>query len=426
MNNVSIIGMSCVTSSADNYHELWDLLKNGRNTVGDFPSSRLLEMKDIDEQITAIEMEKGSYLSSVFNFDPKIFSISDEEAKYIDPQDRLLMKCTENALYDAGYNPNELKGENVGIFIGHSRNNYAELFDNTNPFEFVNSLESSSAARLAYTYDFRGEALCVDSACSSGSSALIHAFRALNNGEIDYAIVGASNLNLLPTKQGAQSNITSIEVSSSSASTKTFDNSADGFVAGEGCVVFFLRRSNDTDIQAHAVIKGGAINSNGRTSNGIASPSSELQAEVIKKAISVAKIKPSMLSYIETHGTGTKIGDPIEIYGISKALKELGVPMQTVGVGSVKSNLGHTGSVAGLLGVMKVVLMLKYQKLVPSINISEPNNLINFANSSVYLCTEYQDWLSSPNYAGVSSFGLTGINTQLILSNENKGENDEE
>ncbi|WP_028517513.1 condensation domain-containing protein [Ruminococcus flavefaciens] len=412
--DIAIIGMSCRLPKADNYRKLWGMLEKGISTFGELPESRKKEIEKISDADFPFEYDKGAFLDSIFSFEPELFSISKEEAKYLDPQQRLLIEMTEDAILDSGYNPDELSGKNVGVYIGNTSNIYKQLYNSDDPHEFINGLDASNAARIAYTYNFTGPAFCLDTACSSSVVALNQAINDIRLGKTDEAIVGAASIILLPIKNEA---VVTDEIMSDKLETRAFSDDADGFVNGEGGVVLYIKSYNkaieDND-NIHAVIKGIAVNSNGHRSNGIASPSPNAQAEVIKQAIKDADVDPTMISYVEAHGTATKIGDPIELKGIDSAFSEYNIPRQVIGIGSVKSNFGHTGAVAGLLNVIKVVLMMEHRKTVPSLNFNYPNRYFEFEKSCLYVCTKKADW-NGKLIAGVSSFGLTGTNCHVIV-----------
>ncbi|MCK4257327.1 MAG: SDR family NAD(P)-dependent oxidoreductase [Halanaerobiales bacterium] len=414
--DIAIIGMAGRFPEADDLEEFWDNLKNGKDSIRDLPASRIEELKNILGDIPEVNYARSGYLDRISYFEPEIFSISREESKFIDPQQRLLLELVEEAILDAGYNPVNLDGKNIGVFVSQNENQYTKNFSALSPMAFQNSNHSVGAGRVAYTYNFTGPAITIGTACSSGLVALNNAKHSLKFGESELAVVGGVKLGLLP---GDESSIGSTPILSMTQKVKTFDKDADGTVGGEGGGALLLKPLHkalkDGD-NIHAIIKGSAINSDGNRSNGMSSPSEEGQEEVILQAIENAEIDPLSISYIETHGTGTKIGDPIEVAGISQALDKLGYPKHSVALSAVKTNIGHLDGAAGLAGVIKTVLALKNKKLLPSINFKAPNPLIDFLNSPVYVNDNFADWHTSTiRRAGVTSLGITGTNSHIIL-----------
>lgn len=416
--SAAIIGMSCNIANIGGYEELWEKLVSGEDIIRDFPESRKSELKSVLGGNLKYSFVPGAYMDRITYFEPEYFSISSEESRYIDPQQRILLELVEGAFQDAGYNVETLDDRNVGVYIGNSTNQYKMLFSGSNPLELVNSLEGVNAARVAYTFDLHGPTYTLDTACSSTLVALNQAVRDLSCDCVKNAIVGGVQLSILPNKSNDNAESLSSVVNSKTCATKAFDRFADGFMSGEGGVVLLLKNLEDAikdKDNIYAIIRGCAINSNGRRSNGIAAPSDLAQTAVIKEAIGVAGIDAQSISFIETHGTGTVMGDPIELSGISDAFSSYGVLPQTIGIGSVKTNIGHTGSVSGLAGVVKVILMMKHKQLIPTLHFDEPNYFCDIEKSPVYINVDNCYWDAEIRRAGVSSFGLTGTNAHAIL-----------
>ena len=420
---IAVIGMSLKTSQINNYDEFWNALKDGKDLIRNFPKSRIKELKNIINFDESKSFVKGGYIDNVTYFEPEFFQISVEESKHIDPQQRIFLELIEEAFEDAGINVDTLEDRNVGVYVGNSSNQYKNLFSEGNSLEFVNGLDGVNAARAAYTFDLQGPVFNLDTACSSTLVALNLAVEAIRNGTINQAVVGAVQLNLFP--QEIDADITN-SVMSEESRTKAFNRDSDGFVQGEGGVVLILKdyeKAVKDRNHIHAIIKGSAVNNNGRRANGIAAPSEKAQAEVIRAAIKDAGVSPETISYIEAHGTATKIGDPIEISAITSVMKDFDIPYQSIGIGSVKTNIGHTGSVSGLFNLVKVILMMKNRHIVPSLFFTEPNYYIGFEKSPVYVATENCSWNEKIRRAGVSSLGLTGTNAHVIVEEfENKRE----
>lgn len=427
--DIAVIGMSCKVAECESYQEFWTKLTEGKDFIREFPESRKDEIKDLLHDVEGNSYYKSSFLNSILGFEPEIFSISEEESICMDPQHRILLELVESAFEDAGYNTQALEDKNIGVYIASTDNHYGQYMDVDSPAAFVNQLNAVSSARVAYTFDLQGPAVALDTACSSGNVAMHQAIKDILSGDVSAAIIGGVCVALFPSKQ-EESDLDD-RISSKHDQTRAFDKYADGFVKGEGGVVFLLKRldsaKRDHD-HIHAIIKGSAINNNGRRANGIAAPSSEAQADVIQKAIANANVSKDSISYIETHGTSTAIGDPLEVEGIRQAF--LGEQYQSIGIGSVKSNIGHTGNVAGLFNVLKVVLMLEHKELVESLHFSCPNDLIAFEQTPVYVSTEHTFWEEeAPRRAGVTSLGMTGTNSHMILEeyiDESKGKSQEQ
>lgn len=418
-NKIAIIGMACEVGTCKNYNEFWKALKKGESLICDFPDSRREEITRIFGENINLNPIQSSFIDQVLVFEPEIFSISEDESRYIDPQQRLLLKLTEHAFEDAGYDASRLSDRNIGVYTVNSRNVYGDVIKSDSPLQKVNGLEGVNAARIAYTFHLTGPVVNLDTACSSGCTAVHYACRDILMGDITTAVIAGAVLNLFPMKN--EDDRLDENVRTHTVKTRAFDNDADGFVPGEGGVVLLLKDYQqalcDHD-HIHALIVGSAVNSNGRRSNGIAAPSDLAQAEVIKKAVRNSGVEPESISYIETHGTATKVGDPIEISGIEAAFQGTHVPYQSIGIGSVKTNIGHTGNAAGLFGILKTALMLEQKEYVESLYFEFPNPHIRFEKTPVYVCTENRAWDTDgvfPRRAGVSSLGMTGTNGHIIL-----------
>ncbi|MDT3425818.1 amino acid adenylation domain-containing protein [Paenibacillus forsythiae] len=414
--DIAIIGMSGVFPGADDLEEFWSNLVSGTDHIGEFPAARKDELINVIPDVRDRDFMKSGYLGQVAQFEPELFSISHEECRFIDPQQRLLIELVEEAILNAGYDPVQLAEHHVGLYFSSNLNSYTDKIATDSAMKFLNGIPSMSAGRIAYIYNFHGPALTFDAACSSSLVAFHYAIQSLRAEEADIAITGGTSLTILPEEK---KDIHKQSVLSQEQKVRAFDKKADGTVAGEGggiVILKLLKKALYDGDTIHAIVKGSAVNSNGSRSNGVAAPSERGQAEVIKKSIKNARIDPLSLSYIETHGTGTKIGDPIEIAAVTKALDELGYRRQYVAVGSVKSNIGHLDSAAGIASLLKAVLSLKYKQIPASINFEAPNPLIDFENSPVYVNDVLADWSADKvRRAGVTSLGLIGTNCFAIL-----------
>lgn len=413
--DIAIIGMAGRFPEADSLDMFWENLAMGRDSVRPFPEERVEELKEIAGAIPQVNFIHEGYLNQIFQFEPEIFGINHEESRYMDPQQRILLELVEEAIADAGYTPDQLNRWEVGIFVTEGENMYTRNFRGSF-MSFVNGLTSVSAGRIAYTYNFTGPAYIIGSACSSTLVALHTACESLRSGECECAVSGGVRLDLFPSDQ---SQISELPILSPDQKARAFDKAANGTVVGEGGAVLILKplkKAMEAGDPIHAIIKGGAINSDGNRSSSLNAPSEEGQADVILKAVRQAGIDPVSISYLETHGTGTKIGDPIEIAGLTTALRQLGYPYQSVPIGSLKTNIGHLDTAAGIASVVKTVLALKRRQIPPSLHFTEPNPFIDFEKSPVYVNTRLSQWESDTvRRAGITSLGLIGTNAHVIL-----------
>ncbi|HEX2926726.1 MAG TPA: amino acid adenylation domain-containing protein [Ruminiclostridium sp.] len=414
--DIAVIGMAGRFPEAENLQEFWENLANSRDSVKEFPENRRKELEDILGVRPQTDFIRLGYLERITYFEPEIFSLSEEESRYMDPQQRLLLELTEEAFLDAGYNPEDFYGKNAGVFVTCNQNQYTHQLSNFCPISLLNGLPSSAAGRISYTYNLLGPSILIDSACSSALVAIHSACQSLRSGESDMAVAGGVNITLFPIDKES---IPLATIYSPDQKAKAFDKEANGTIMGEGGGIIILKRLDkalsDGD-PIHAVIKGSAVNSDGRRSNGMAAPSQEGQTEVILKAMENADIDPQSISYLEAHGTGTNIGDPIEVSAIGQAYGKLGYSKKSVPMGSVKTNIGHLDYAAGIASLIKTILMLKNKTIPASIHFNQPNPLIDFENSPVYVNSKPADWKSeTPRRAGITSLGMVGTNSHIIL-----------
>ncbi|HEX3044250.1 MAG TPA: SDR family NAD(P)-dependent oxidoreductase [Bacillota bacterium] len=417
-NEVAIIGLACRFPGADNKKEFWHILEEEIRCIGKFPLSR---RRDTDQFLTGLGLDgetsykQGGYLTRIDEFDAAFFRIPPKEAETMEPAQRIFLETAWEAIEDAGLAGNKIYGSRTGIYIGKDTSggsDYGKLIIENNPLAMTGINTSIMASRLAYIFNLKGPCPVIDTACSSSMVALHMAYRAVVDGEVDMAIAGGVAISNLPL---AGSDM----ISSSTGELHAFDKKADGTVWGEGVGVVLLKPLEQAlrdKNHIYAVIKGSAINNDG-ASNGLTAPSAEAQADVIEQAIKRAKIDPETISYIEAHGTGTKLGDPIEIQGIHLAYRQFTSKKQFCGIGTVKTYIGHLVGASGLAGLIKMALALKYKKLPASLNFTQPNPFINFPDSPVYLNDRLIDWNSegTPRRCGVNSFGFSGTNCHVIL-----------
>ncbi|CAM2011292.1 SDR family NAD(P)-dependent oxidoreductase [Acanthopleuribacter pedis] len=416
---IAIIGMSGRYPGAADLDQYWQNLTEGVDSVVEIPRSRWNAADYYDANPGApgkINCKWLGLLDDVACFDPLFFMISPAEAEGIDPQHRLFLEEAWRAFEDAGLNRDTLSNTRCGVYLGIMSNEYAYLVSK-NPDEVSVSGNSFAiaAARIAYYLNLKGPAIPIDTACSSSLVAAHLACQALNNREIDTALVGGVSLYLGPEPYLG---LCASGMLSADGRCKTFDNRADGFVPGEGVGAVVLKRLADAEADGdriEAVIIGSGINQDGKT-NGITAPSSTSQAALEREVYRRNGIAADSIGYVETHGTGTKLGDPIEIEALTTVFREHGATGPCA-VGSVKSNLGHTSAAAGVASLHKVVHCLQQRTLVPSLHFREANSHLNLARSPFYVNTETKSWEQgkNPRRAAVSSFGFSGTNAHLVV-----------
>lgn len=409
---IAIIGMSCRFPGADNIEEFWRLLKDGNDAITTIPSDR--------ENFVDSEPIFGGYLRDIDLFDADFFSISPKEAKVVDPQHRLLLEQSYQAFMSAGIRPSDLAGSSTGVFIGISQNDYSRICINSedqgNPYLGIGNAMSIAANRLSYFYDLKGPSLAIDTACSSSLVAVHQAVNSIRKGESSIAIVGGVNLNLTADLQQALVNANML---SPDSRCKVFDVAANGYVRGEGCGIVLLKplsKALEDKDNVYALIKGSAIEQDGR-SNGLSAPNGLAQQKVIKKAMADANILPDDICFIETHGTGTKLGDPIEIEAIS-AIYAMSSGGKKLLAGALKANIGHLEAAAGIAGLIKGVLCIKNKTVPKQLHFSTPNPHINWEKSGIEIPTALTPLVSEKGgaiHVGISSFGFGGMNAHVIL-----------
>lgn len=409
---IAIIGMSCNFPGAEDIQSFWRLLSNSEDSISEPPLCRT--------KLNSKIIQPAGYLKNIEKFDADFFGISPKEAKVMDPQQRILLQESYNALISAGINLPELAGSNTGVFIGISQNDYSRICikstENDSPYLGTGSAMSIAANRLSYFYDLKGPSIALDTACSSSLVAVHQAVNSIRRGESDLAIVGGVNLNLTTD---IYHSLAKANMLASDNRCKVFDSSADGYVRSEGCGFVILKplsKALDNKDCIQALIKGSAIEQDGR-SNGLSAPNRLAQQNVIRKALSDAQLLPGDLSFIETHGTGTKLGDPIEVEAISEVYGKSGNKQKLL-IGAVKANIGHLESAAGIAGLIKTVLCLQNRALPKQLHFNTPNPHIKWDHINIEVpkkLTALPAIEDKPLRAGVSSFGFGGMNAHLIL-----------
>ncbi|MBV8416370.1 MAG: acyltransferase domain-containing protein, partial [Verrucomicrobia bacterium] len=415
---IAIVGMACRFPGSPNLGAYWELLKSGVSAVGSMPLNRpgaKAFYTRVNEPGLG-QIVQGGFLDVIDQFDADFFGITRQEAECLDPQQRLLLEVSWEALEDAGFVRDDLAGSRTGVFVGTSTNDYGWLSSGY-PHEYggTGNALSIAANRLSYFYDWRGPSMAVDTACSSSLTATHLACRNLQNGECDLALAGGVNLILTPHWSVCFARAGML---APDGRCKTFDARADGYVRGEGCGLIILQRLQDAvreDRRVLAVIRGSAINQDGQ-SNGLTAPNGIAQRAVISRALANGGISPSTVSYIEAHGTGTQLGDPIELQALQEILLSEPDRNQGCWIGSVKTNIGHLEAAAGIAGLIKVVLALVHRAIPPHIEFSELNPKVLANELFPLIPRKLTDWKSSvPRIAAVSSFGFGGANAHLLL-----------
>ncbi len=423
-NDIAIIGMAGRYPKSKNLNELWENLIQGKDCIESITESRLAQR--LKTKFT--EKYRGGFIDDVDKFDSLFFNISPREAEILDPQERLFLEVAWETIEDAGYYPEILSRENetrnIGVFVGAVWALYQMVGleeklagNNVSPNSFLWSI----ANRVSYWMNFSGPSLTIDTACSSSLTAIYLACESIIKGECYAAIAGGVNLDLHQSKFEIDKFSGAL---SKDGLCRTFGKGANGYVAGEGVGALFLKRLDhalkDGD-NIHGVIKSAVVNHGGRTS-GYTVPNPHAQSKLIKTALERANIDARSIGYIEAHGTGTELGDPIEISGLTNAFGDYGVDKQCCPIGSVKTNIGHLEAAAGVVAVQKVLLQMRNRQLVPSLHSAELNEFIDFKNSPFYVEQNVEEWKSKeidgiryPLRAGVSSFGAGGSNAHILI-----------
>jgi amino acid adenylation domain-containing protein len=422
--DIAIIGMSGRFPGAATIDEFWQNIRDGVESISFFSDEELIASCTEAATLKQPNYVKASgVLSDIELFDANFFDISPREAQITDPQHRLFLECAWESLESAGY---ALQAGNqiIGVYAGVSMNTYLvnNLYSNSDALEDSYSLligndKDFLPTRVSYKLNLRGPSITVQTACSTSLVAVHLACQSLLNGECDMALAGGVSISL-PQKTGYwyQEGM----INSPDGHCRAFDANAKGTVGGNGVGVVVLKRLEqalaDGD-PVHAVIKGSAVNNDGFLKVGYTAPSVEGQTAVISEAQAIAGIDTETISYIEAHGTGTELGDPIEITALTKAFRASTEKKGFCAIGSLKTNIGHTDAAAGVAGLIKTVLALKHQLLPPSLHFEQPNPQIDFANSPFYVNRTLSEWKSNgiPRRAGVSSFGIGGTNAHVIL-----------
>ena len=419
---IAIIGMSGRYPQAPDLDQYWRNLEEGRNAITEVPASRWNVARYFDPDRTKKDRTYSKWLGAledVDRFDPLFFRISPNEAGQIDPQHRLFLQESYRAFEDAGYSTATLSNTKCGVYLGISTNEYMTLLSRAGVVSapVTGNSYAIAAARIAYYLNLKGPAISVDTACSSSLVAVHLACQAILSGEIDIALAGGVSLWLTPDSYVAMSKA---GMFSPDGQCKTFDDSANGIVNGEGVGAVVLKRLSDAEADGdviHGVILGSGINQDGRT-NGITAPSVNSQIELERSIYTKYGIAPETIGCVEAHGTGTKLGDPIELEALAAVFQERTSRRNFCALGSVKSNIGHTTAAAGVAGLHKVLLSMRHRTLVPTLHVTKESSRFDFANSPFYISRETKAWeveRGALRRAAVSSFGFSGTNAHLVV-----------
>ncbi|WP_372349322.1 beta-ketoacyl synthase N-terminal-like domain-containing protein [Streptomyces sp. KL116D] len=410
--DIAVVGVSARLPGAANAAEFWDNLFEGLDCTSTVPPERF-RTRVADGPDAVAYTERGAFIDDIDAFDHTFFSITPREAARMDPQERLVLEQTYLAILDSGHSRAQLAGSDTGVFVGVMNGGYAWHTTTEPGAEPPTSTFWSMANRASYHFDWHGPSMAVDTACSASLTALHLACQSLRTGECDRAVVNGVNLITHPRQYQL---LCGLEMLSRTGECRPFGAGADGFVDGEGVISLVLRPAEDAlrdGDRVYALISGSAVNAGGRA-NGYTAPNPEAQYSLVTKALAAAGTAPEEVGYVEAHGTGTALGDPIELRALTKAYAAAGT--QRIRLGSVKSNIGHLESAAGLSGVLKAVLQMRHGSLVPSLHAERTNPHLDFDDTPFKLSTQRERWPADlPLVSAVSSFGAGGANAHVVL-----------
>lgn len=443
---VAVIGMNFSFPQASDQEQFWKLLEQQQDAVTEIPPDRWEWKKyycENNQEVNKTNSKWGGFIDEVDCFDAKFFKISPKEAELMDPQHRLYIQAVWKAVEDSGYKMSKLSEKKVGVFSGMQFTDYQQLLSaSLDKIEAQSSIGNAPALlsnRVSFLFDFKGPSVSIDTACSSSLVALHHAVKSIQDGESEIAIAGGVSLMLDPnTYVGAGV----MGVFSPDGCCKTFDESANGYVKGEGVCALVLKPLEQARLDGdsmYGVILGSAQNHGGRA-NSLTAPNSDAQAGLLIEAYQTSGVDPHFVTMMETHGTGTKLGDPVEVDGLKEAFKHLyeawghkDFDQKRIGLTALKSNIGHLEPASGISGVVKVLLSMKYKKMPGVVHFTKQNPYLKLEGSPFYILEHTTEWKrptddckrEHPRYAGVSSFGFGGCNAHVVLREyeafENRG-----
>lgn len=431
---LAIVGIHCRMPKAGNLDQFWANLAQGKDCVEEVPDSRWNWEQIYGRDGNTTYANEGGFLEDIDQFDAGFFRLSPREAELMDPKQRLLLQGVWHTLEDAGYRPSELKGSDVGVFIGSTGDEYANLLiqarHKVDSFTLTGTGRAFISNRVSYFFDWSGPSEVIDTTCSSSLVALHSAQRAINNGDCSAAIVGGISLLMDPYPQIS---LSKVNVLADDCRCKTFDSRANGYVRSEGLGLVMVKpyaKAIEDNDHIYAVIRGSAVNHGGHSS-ALTAPNSRAQSALIQKAFRDYQVELDGLGYCEAHGTGTQLGDPIEIEGLKNAIAGIAgeqgltaLPPQSISVGSAKTSIGHCEAAAGIAGLLKVVMCLRNQSIPPVVHLNTVNDKIKLEGSPLYLSRTNQPWgvtstQSAARKATVSAFGFGGVNAHVIAQEFN-------
>jgi microcystin synthetase protein McyG len=416
---IAIVGIGCRFPGVEGPEGLWNLLLEGKETVGKIPETRRKHFSELVNGDEEIFFSCGGFFQSVGQFDAEFFNISPKEAESLDPQQRLLAEVSYEAFENAGLTMEKVAGSATGVYVGLWTGDYESYLSKINAVDLYMTTGTgryAAAGRLSYLFDLQGPSLTVDTACSSSLVAVHLACQSLKNGECHVALAGGVNLILMPDISIAYSKA---GILSPDGCCKFGDEKANGYVRGEGCGVVVLKKLShaieDND-RIYALIRGSAVNNDGRQGLFVA-PTEEGQKAVLRTAYHDANIEVGRLGYVEAHGTGTAVGDPVELKALGAFLQLSGSRDIPCWVGSIKTNIGHTEAAAGVAGLIKTALILHHRSIPPSLHFNHPNPNIKWADYPFRIVKIKEMFHEAPHpfIAGVNSFGITGTNAHVVL-----------
>ncbi|MDB5228826.1 MAG: polyketide synthase [Bacteroidota bacterium] len=417
---IAVVGMAFrFPGKVNNASDFWNLLVNGIDGIEDIPTSRWDNNALYDSG--KINHRQGGFVDNIDLFDPSFFDITPIELENTDPEQRLLLETTFEAFENAGIDITALTDTNTSVYIGISNEDYQNKNFRTadmnliNMYSFVGNSIAAASGRISYMFGFQGPSMTIDTGCSSSLVSAHLGVQALRNRETDLAVVGAANLLITPEYSITYSQSGGL---SPDARSKAFDNSANGYVRSDGICTLLLKRLSDAQRNNDnilALIKGTAVNQDGRSEH-FSVPNNKAQAKAIKAALANANISPGKISYLEAHGTGTRVGDPLELRGILEVYNDIKSREDPLLIGSVKSNIGHTEGVAGIAGLAKIILALKHNTIPANLHFNTPNTLVDWETAPVKVVNINTEWKGEDRHAGINSFGITGTNAHIIVS----------
>lgn len=425
--DMAVIGISIKAGSADNADEFWNILTEGKTDLHYADKQRVDDFfnhMDANGYIgnkDQVRFKKFTCMKDVDKFDGYFFRINPAEARLMDPIQRLFLQTSYHALEDAGYGAANIKGKNIGVFVGYSEDDvkYSSIFslDDDEGKILTGNMASIIPSRISYIMDLKGPAMSIDTGCSSSLTALYQAMESIYSGSCEMAVVGGIRYNyVLPILNCGQ-----LDIFSSDGRTRAFDDNSEGTNNGEAsCAIVIkqLSKAIEDNDNIYAVIKGSAINNDGATV-GITAPNMEAQSQMIAQAWQSAGVDPETISYVECHGTGTHIGDPIEANALIRAFEKYTDKKQFCAIGSSKSNFSHSGPASGIVGIIKEVLSIKNKVIPPTVNFDVPNASVDFIDSPVYVNIDLRKWTSPVRRCGLNAFSMNGTNVHFVLEEYN-------